>query len=98
MGFVCVQHISLLRIEDASDYFFFLFPLRAGTFPPARRASDSPIAIACFRLVTFFPERPLFNLPFFRSCIARLTFCWAFLPYRAMTLLLSVSCGSAQLA
>jgi hypothetical protein len=25
----------------------------SGTFPPAALASDSPIAIACFRLVTF---------------------------------------------
>jgi hypothetical protein len=26
----------------------------AGTFAPARRASERPIAIACFRLFTFF--------------------------------------------
>ena len=32
-----------------------------GTFAPDRRASDRPIAIACLRLVTFLPERPLFN-------------------------------------
>jgi hypothetical protein len=52
-----------------------------GTFPPARRASDSPIAIACFRLLTFFPDLPDFNSPRFISCIARLTFCEAFFPY-----------------
>src|SRR5688572_9606078 len=45
------------------------FFLRAGTFPPERRASDSPIAIACLRLVTFCPE-PLFNVPRLRSRIA----------------------------
>jgi len=55
-----------------------------GTFPPARRASESPIAIACFRLFTFFPERPLLSVPFFRSCIAFSTFCDAFLPYLAI--------------
>jgi hypothetical protein len=55
-----------------------------GTLPPARRASESPIAIACFRLVTFFPERPLRSVPRFRSCIAFSTFCEAFRPYLAM--------------
>src|SRR5260221_408244 len=54
---------------------------RLGTLPPALRASDRPIAIACLRLVTFLPERPLFKVPCLRSCIARFTFCCAFLPY-----------------
>ena len=53
-------------------------------FPPARRASLKPIAIACFRLVTFFPERPERSVPRFRSCIARSTLLWAFLPYFAI--------------
>ena len=44
--------------------------LRVGTFPPAFRASDRPIAIACLRLVTFLPEPPLFSVPRLRSCIA----------------------------
>ena len=30
---------------------------------PLRRASERPIAIACFRLVTFLPERPDLSLP-----------------------------------
>src|SRR6516164_8943517 len=47
-----------------------------GTFAPARRACDKPIAIACLRLLTVLPERPLFSLPRFISCIAR----WTFLP------------------
>src|SRR6266487_5734925 len=68
--------------QPKTPYFFLAF-LR-GTFPPARRASDSPIAMACFRLVTFLPERPLFKVPFLRSCIALLTFCAAFLPYLAI--------------
>ncbi|MBR2117552.1 MAG: hypothetical protein IJ935_02565 [Afipia sp.] len=46
----------------------------AGTFLPSFRASERPIAIACFRLVTFLPNPPLFNVPFFRLCIARATF------------------------
>jgi hypothetical protein len=70
-------------------YFFLarvrrLPPLeRDGTLPPERRASDSPIAMACLRLVTFLPERPLRNDPVLRSCIARFTFVCAFFPYLA---------------
>src|SRR5438132_356414 len=60
-------------------------PLRLrGTFPPARRASLRPIAMACLRLVTFLPDRPERRVPCLRSCIARLTLLWAFLPYFAI--------------
>jgi len=45
-----------------------------GTFAPSRRASDNPMAMACFRLVTFLPLRPLFSLPRFISCISSRTF------------------------
>jgi hypothetical protein len=38
------------------------------------RASDKAIAIACLRLVTFLPLRPLFSLPLFISRISRSTF------------------------
>jgi hypothetical protein len=55
-----------------------------GTFPPERRASDKPIAMACFLLVTFFPDRPLLSVPRFRSSIAFLTFSPAFFPYLAI--------------
>jgi hypothetical protein len=58
--------------------------LLRGTLPPSRRACDSPIAIACLRLVTFLPDRPLFRVPLFRSRIALPTFSDAFLPYLAM--------------
>jgi hypothetical protein len=58
---------------------------RLGTLPPARRACDSPIAIACFLLVTFLPERPLRSVPRLRSFIAFLTLVDAFLPYLAMS-------------
>jgi len=59
-----------------------------GTFLPLARASDSPIAIACLRLFTFFLERPLFKVPALRFFIARLTSADAFFEYfRAMMVL-----------
>ena len=59
---------DFLRLVDffRDDDFF------AGTLPPALRASDRPIAIACSLLFTFLPE-PLFSVPRLRSCIARFT-------------------------
>jgi hypothetical protein len=43
------------------------------------------MAIACLRLRTLRPERPLLSLPRFISCIARLTFLPLARPYlRAM--------------
>src|ERR1044072_3209442 len=56
-----------------------------GTLAPSLRASDRPIAIACFLLVTFLPERPLFRVPSFITCMARSTFLPAFLPYFAIS-------------
>ena len=44
-----------------------------GTLAPRLRASERPIAIACFRLLTFLPERPLLSVPALRFFIARLT-------------------------
>lgn len=43
-----------------------------GILAPFARASDNPIAIACFRLVTFppCPDFPLFRVPFLRRRIA----------------------------
>ncbi len=67
-----------------ASYFFFDEDFLLGTLPPAFRASDSPIAMACFLLVTFLPDRPLFSFPVFRSCIAFSTFSDAFFPYLAM--------------
>jgi hypothetical protein len=69
-------------LSSKLSYFFLAF-LR-GTFPPARRACERPMAIACLRLVTFLPERPLLKVPRLRSRIAFLTFCDAFLPYLAI--------------
>jgi hypothetical protein len=51
-----------------------------GTFAPFARASDSPIAIACFRLLTFRPL-PDFSVPFFRRFMALSTRLLAAFPY-----------------
>ena len=59
---------------------------RLGTFAPDRRASERPIAMACLRLVTLRPDRPLRSVPRFRSRIARATLRCACLPYFAITL------------
>jgi hypothetical protein len=59
-------------------------PLRLrGTFAPFLRASDSPIAIACLRLLTLppFPPRPDFSVPFLRRRIALSTRFDAAFPY-----------------
>jgi hypothetical protein len=57
------------RRGDCYDPLFDEDDLRFGTLPPARRASDRPIAIACLRLVTFLPDRPLRKVPRLRSRI-----------------------------
>src|SRR5262245_57487092 len=76
---------SIRRSATALQGGYFFFEVRfLGTFAPLFRASDSPIAIACFLLVTFFPDRPLFSVPRLRSCIAFSTFADAFLPYLAI--------------
>jgi hypothetical protein len=49
-----------------------------------RLASESPMAMACLLLLTRLPLFPLFNLPFFSFCIARLTDRCALLPYLAI--------------
>jgi hypothetical protein len=59
----------------------FFFGIRA----PALRASESPIAIACLRLLTTLPDRPLRNVPRFLSRIARLTFRFAIFRVMAIT-------------
>src|SRR6187549_2647961 len=72
--------------------FFFavlrFFPAFFGTFLPSALASERPIAMACLRLVTFLPERPLFRVPALRFFIARATLAEAFFEYfRAMIIL-----------
>src|SRR5581483_4993777 len=80
------------RKSGAGRYFFLREDLRRrfGTLPPARRASERPMAIACLRLFTRLPERPLLSVPRLRLCIARLTLERALRPYLAIALLHSV--------
>jgi hypothetical protein len=70
------RYFFLLVLRERDDF-------RFGTFAPFSRASLSPMAIACFRLVTFRPE-PLFSVPFFLRCIADFTVFDAPRPYFAM--------------
>jgi hypothetical protein len=65
------------RLEPPDRFFG-----RAGTLAPFSRASESPIAIACLRLVTF-PPLLLFSVPRLRLRMALSTDFCAFLPYLA---------------
>src|SRR6516164_1260147 len=65
--------VSLARSE-AAQLDQALLSRFLGTFLPSRRASARPIAIACLRLVTFLPLRPLRSVPRLRLRIARATF------------------------
>src|SRR3990167_5844261 len=47
-----------------------------GTLAPFFLASERPMAMACLRLFTFFPLRPLFSSPRFILCIASFTCSW----------------------
>lgn len=64
---------------------------RDGTFAPFFRASLSPMAMACLRLFTFWPE-PLFSVPFFLRRMVDSTFFDADLPYFAMCTSISFVC------
>jgi len=64
---------------------------RFGTLAPERRASESPIAIACLRLVTLRPDRPLRSVPRLRSRMTFSTFFDAFLLY-----FLAMSCAPSD--
>jgi hypothetical protein len=81
-------YFFVFRFDFFEAFFFEAF---FGTFMPSARASDSPIAIACLRLVTLRPERPLFNVPALRFFITRSTSAEALLEYfravRAMMIL-----------
>jgi hypothetical protein len=79
--FFALRFFALFRFFAAAFFFEAFF----GTFLPAALASERPIAIACLRLFTFRPERPLFNVPALRFFITRSTSAEAFLEYfRAM--------------
>jgi hypothetical protein len=55
------------RLQIRFDYFLRAAFRLGGTRLPFWRASDNPMAIACLRLVTFLPLRPLFSVPRLRS-------------------------------
>jgi hypothetical protein len=82
-------HDEVISVYRLASRFFAVvfFAAFFGTLAPLRRASDKPIAIACLRLRTLRPERPLFSVPALRFFIARSTLDEAFLEYRAMKFL-----------
>jgi hypothetical protein len=59
-----------VRHDSSARYYFFF-----GTLAPFLRASERPMAIACFRLVTLppFPPLPERSVPRFSRCRALLT-------------------------
>jgi hypothetical protein len=85
------KHETLARNDGRRRTYRFAAFRLFGTFAPAARASESPIAIACLRLLTLRPERPLFKVPALRFFIARPTLAEAVLEYfralRAMKLI-----------
>ena len=57
-----------------------------GNLAPFALASLKPIAIACLRLVTFLPDRPLSSVLSLRRCIASPTEFCAFFEYLAIVI------------
>jgi hypothetical protein len=92
----CFASLAMTTSNRHADYFldfrflvvFLFFAAFFGTFCPSALASDRPMAIACLRLLTLRPDRPLFSVPALRFFIARSTLADAFLEYwRAMIIL-----------
>ena len=92
LAVVLLAAVFLAAVFFAAVFFPAAF-LAGGTLPPSLRASDRPIATACFGLVTLRPEL-LLSCPRLNSCIVSSTFSWDFLPYRAIACLLS--CASFE--
>jgi hypothetical protein len=66
---------------EPPDFFADFDPFGGGgTFPPASRASDKPMAMACLRLFTFLPDPPLRSFPSLNSCITFSTLSCDFFP------------------
>jgi hypothetical protein len=89
-------YLFAFRFDFFAVFFFEafrFFDAFFGTFLPLALASDSPIAIACLRLLTFAPERPLFSVPALRFFIARLTSADAFFEYLRAIAFLRLSSG-----
>jgi hypothetical protein len=94
--FAPTRWLAMTISNRHADYFldfrflavFLFFEAFFGTFFPSALASDRPIAIACLRLLTLRPDRPLFRVPALRFLIARATLADAFFEYlRAMIIL-----------
>jgi hypothetical protein len=82
------QHRYLFDLRPDFLAVFLFFAVFFGTFFPSALASESAMAMACLRLLTFRPDRPLFKVPALRFFIARPTLADAFLEYfRAMIIL-----------
>jgi hypothetical protein len=89
--FVALLLAMTVKAHYLFDFRFLLllfFEAFFGTLLPSALASERPIAIACLRLLTLRPDRPLFRVPALRFFIARSTLADAFLEYfRAMIIL-----------
>jgi hypothetical protein len=75
------RYFLALRFFEVFFFEAFFFEAFLGTLAPSALASERPIAIACLRLFTVRPERPLFKVPALRFFIARPTLADAFLEY-----------------
>src|SRR5258706_14551988 len=77
------QHRTHRRVRERHAQRFVLRNAFRGTFFPSLRASERPIAIAWFRLLTVppFPPLPLFSFPSFARWMARSTSSLALLEY-----------------
>jgi hypothetical protein len=61
---------DFFALEEVGFLVDFSADFLAGTFFPFWRASESPMAMACLRLVTFLPLPPLLRVPRLRLCMA----------------------------
>ena len=68
------------RLELLRLLLFFLAAPFFGILAPDSRASLNAMATACFRLVTFLPDRPERRVPCLRSCMALPVLLFAALP------------------
>jgi len=84
------QLFEELRLRDRDDDERF-----RGTLAPFFRASDNPMAMACLRLLTVLPLRPLFSDPRFIRCMADFTFLPAEAPYLRLLLRFFVAIPSS---
>jgi len=86
LGVVCLEVVFFGAVFFFAALFLeaFFAVFLGGTFLPSLRASERPMAMACLRLFTVAPLRPLFSWPRFSSCIAFSTFFCAAFEYLAI--------------